>query len=259
MPVKSSGASSWRRETARSPRAPASWRQLSILSRRGARSCARPACARGPWAPRPAHSSAWPRRRHWRVRRSPWPALRPSRSSAPHLPKPRAGAAASRLWQSSRREALGVAVLRNLGVARLVLDIRSVAAVEYLDAGVRKVPDEAVGVRDLLLADHLERALQGHRVWIIRLQRDVLGPVFDVGAEATGVGDDLLAGGRLPELARQLKQEQGFLACDGVHLLAGPQAGEAGLLLVVLGSDLHERPEATHSHAHRLPAQRIWP
>ena len=41
---------------------------------------------------------------------------------------------------------------------------------------------------------------------------------------------------------------------DGVHFLSGPKPREARLLLVILGADLHEGPEAAHAHAHRLAA-----
>ena len=73
-------------------------------------------------------------------------------------------------------QALRIAVLRNLGVAGLVLDVGPIAAVEHLDPGVRKVQDEPVRVRDLFLADHLERALVRDGVRIVGLERDVLGP-----------------------------------------------------------------------------------
>ena len=104
---------------------------------------------------------------------------------------------------------------------------------------------------------HLERALERHGVRIVLLERDVLAAVLDVGAEAADVGDDRLALGRLAERARQLEQLHRLGERDGVHLLPGPQAGEARLLLIVLGADLHERAEASHAHGDRLAARRI--
>src|SRR5580658_9557970 len=69
--------------------------------------------------------------------------------------------------------------------------------------------------------------------------RGVLAAVLHVRAEAPDVGDDGLAGLGIPERARQREQLVGVGQRDVVHLLAGLEACEARLLLVVLGADLH--------------------
>ena len=101
------------------------------------------------------------------------------------------------------RDGLRIRVLRNARIALAVGDVRAVAAVQHLDVVDAEVLDDAVGVRFLLEADDLERALQLDRVGIVRrLQRDVLGAVLDVRTEAADVGTDRLAfGGRRPACA----------------------------------------------------------
>src|SRR5256885_2073094 len=150
------------------------------------------------------------------------------------------------------REGLGVAVLRYLGVFLAIGDVRSVAAVEHLDALGGEVLDDAIGVRFLLQAYHLERPLERHGVRVVLLQRGVLAAVLHVRAETPDVGDDGFALRGLPELARQLEQLHRVGERDRIHLLPRAQAREPRLLLVVLGADLHERAVAAHAHGDGL-------
>ena len=92
---------------------------------------------------------------------------------------------------------------------------------------------------------------QRDRVRIVRrLQRDVLGAVLDVRAEAADVATVTGSPSAVsPSVARQLEELERLGQRDGVHLLAGAQARELGLLFVVLGADLHERTVAAHAHA----------
>src|SRR4029077_18899668 len=154
------------------------------------------------------------------------------------------------------REQLRVAVLGYLGVLLTVGDVRSIAAVEHLDTLGREVLDEAIGIRFLLQAYHLERPLERHGVRVVFLERSVLAAVLHVRAETPDVGDDRLALRCLPERARQLEQLHRIRERDRIHLLPGAQAREARLLLVVLGADLHERAEAAHAHRDRLAGGR---
>src|SRR5438046_8180030 len=133
------------------------------------------------------------------------------------------------------REGLGVAVLRYLGVLLAIGDVRSVAAVEHLDAFGGEVLDDAIGVRLLLQAYHLERPLERHGVRVVLLQRGVLAAVLHVRAETPDVGDDGFALRGLPELARPLEQLPRVGERDRIHLLPRAQAREPRLLLVVLG------------------------
>src|SRR5256886_3370401 len=87
------------------------------------------------------------------------------------------------------REGLGVAVLGYLGVLLAIGDVRSVAAVEHLDAFGGEVLDDAIGVRFLLQAYHLARPLERHGVRVVLLQRGVLAAGLPVRAETPDVGE----------------------------------------------------------------------
>src|SRR6516165_5669970 len=98
-----------------------------------------------------------------------------------------------------QRQRLRLAILGDLGVLLLVGDVGAVSAVEHLDACVREVLDETVGVGFLLQVDDLTCTLERHGVRVVLLDRSVLATVLQVGAEAPDVGDDGLALGGLPE------------------------------------------------------------
>ena len=84
------------------------------------------------------------------------------------------------------RQRLRFAVLRDLGVLLAVGDVRPVAAVQHLDAGVAELEDDAVGLDLLLFADDLQRALErdGVRVVLLLERRVLLGAVLHVRTEA---------------------------------------------------------------------------
>src|SRR6516164_11476221 len=156
-----------------------------------------------------------------------------------------------------QRQRLRLAILGDLGVLLLVGDVGAVTAVEHLDACVREVLDETVGVGFLLQADDLTCTLERHGVRVVLLERSVLAAVLQVGTEAPDVGDDGLVLGGLPECARELEQLHRVGERDRIHLLPRAQSRKARLLLVVLGADLHERPEAAHAHGDRLAGGRV--
>ena len=54
-----------------------------------------------------------------------------------------------------------------------------------------------------------------------------------------------------------MEQHQGRFQSDGVHALAGAQAGKAGFFFVVASPDLHERSVAAHAHADRFAGDRV--
>src|ERR1700733_11959240 len=156
-----------------------------------------------------------------------------------------------------KRQRLGIAVLGDARVLLAIADVRAVAAVEHLNAVDAEVVDDAVGIGELLGLDAFERPLERHGVRVVVLERNVLAAEFDVGAEAADVGEDRLAFGRRAERARQNEQRHRLLERDRVHLLPGAQAGEARLLRIVLGADLHERAEAAHAHRHGFAGGRV--
>src|SRR5512145_557813 len=62
------------------------------------------------------------------------------------------------------RERLRVAVLRDAAVALAVGDVRAIAAVQHLNAGLGELADDALGLDLELFADQLAGALGGDRV-----------------------------------------------------------------------------------------------
>src|ERR1700675_2983994 len=76
---------------------------------------------------------------------------------------------------------------------------------------------------------------------------------------AADIGRDFIARRGAAKLARQLEKLHRLRMGDLVHLLTGPEAGKPRLVVIVLGADLHERPESAHAHAHRLAAHGIHP
>ena len=87
---------------------------------------------------------------------------------------------------------------------------------------------------------------------IFVLERDELATVPHVRSESTDVGRDLLALGRLAQVARQIEQLERLVEFDLVHLLSRPQAGELRLFLIVARADLHEGTVTSHAHRDRL-------
>src|SRR5882762_6373997 len=150
------------------------------------------------------------------------------------------------------RERLRVAVLRYLGVLLAIGDVRSVAAVQHLDALGRKVLDDAIGIGFLLQPYHLARPLERHGIRVVFLQRGVLAAVLHVRTETPDVGDDRLALRRFSERARQLEQLDRVRERERIHLLPRAQTCETRLLLIVLGADLDERAVAAHAHGDGL-------
>src|SRR5262249_39154335 len=65
---------------------------------------------------------------------------------------------------------LRVALLGDLGILLLVGDVGAVAPVQHLDTVLGEVLDEARGVRRLLGADHLARALERDGVRVVLLE-----------------------------------------------------------------------------------------
>src|SRR6185312_2177564 len=116
-------------------------------------------------------------------------------------------------------EALRVALLRNLRVLLFVGDVRTIAAIQHLNAVVGKIENQTGGVRLFLEANDLERALEGHRVRIVFLERDILAAVFYVRPELAYVGDDLLTLRGFPEGAWKSEQVHRVVERDGVHFL----------------------------------------
>ena len=57
----------------------------------------------------------------------------------------------------------------------------------------------------------------------------------------------------LPSVRGSLNSSSASGSVMRVHVLAGAQAGELRLLLVVLGADLHERSVAAQAHLTGLP------
>ena len=81
--------------------------------------------------------------------------------------------------------------------------------------------------------------------------------MLDERPEAADADRDVLAVLALAERARQLEQLERLPERDRVHALAGAQARELRLVLVVLGADLREWPVAAEAHLHRLAGFRI--
>ena len=156
-------------------------------------------------------------------------------------------------------QALRILVLRNFRIARFVGDVGAVTAVQHLNPGGGKIQDQPVGVGDFLVADDFECALGRDFVRVVGLERYILGTIFHIGAKTADVGRDLPAVGGVSELARQFEQLHRLRVRDGVHLLTRPEAGEARLVRVVLGADLHERTEPPHAHTHRFAAGGVRP
>src|SRR3569833_492382 len=100
-------------------------------------------------------------------------------------------------------EALRVAILGNLRVLLLIGDVGTVTAIQHLDAIVREIEDQSVGVRLLLEANDFERPLEGNGVVVIFLERHVLAAVFHVRPELAYVGNDLLTLRGFPQGARK--------------------------------------------------------
>ena len=92
------------------------------------------------------------------------PLARPRPVSCGRSGVPRSGAAASSSRQIVQRDGLRIRVLGHARVALAVGDVRAVAAVQHLDVVDAEVLDDAVGVRFLLQADDLERALAASTV-----------------------------------------------------------------------------------------------
>src|SRR5512135_2251385 len=151
-----------------------------------------------------------------------------------------------------------LAILRNARVLFAVGDVRSVAAVQYLDRAIAETRDQAIAREFGLLVQQFERARQFDRVRIVLvLQRCVDAAVLDERTEAADAGTDRHAIGRLAEVARELEQVQRIFERDRVDALARAQAREARLVVVVLGADLGHRPVATEAHGHRFARCRL--
>src|SRR5690625_2867120 len=139
-------------------------------------------------------------------------------------------------------QALRLSILGYPRVLFAIRDVRAVTTAQDLDT-VAKVADDAIGIGRLFLRHDLQGTLPCHRVTVVVLKRGEFVAGAHIGPEAADVDLQRFALGRLAQIARQFEQLKRFFERDAVQLLMRPQTGEFGLLFVVLGAELHERPE----------------
>src|SRR4029079_8682769 len=129
-------------------------------------------------------------------------------------------------------------------------DVRPVATVQDLNAGVRKMEDGAIGFELFPLADQFERARQLQIVRIVILHRnEFFRAVLYVWTKSSNRNLDLVSVSVCTDCAWQFEE----LECVGernlIHLLRRLEARKFGLVGVVFGAELYEWSILSVTHA----------